>query len=64
MKAMSVMDRLARYLLPGRTAERALADDDERRLTREAIDRANRVADTWNERTRDNWRADGDARPR
>lgn len=34
-------------------------DDEEHRKNREAIERARRAIDTWNERHRDTWRQDG-----
>lgn len=61
MRVGSVMEWLARHLLPARLLERGPEDDEERHLNRAAVERALRTADTWNERTKANWRADGDA---
>lgn len=58
MRWDTVMGWLAKYLAPSAWLGRRASDDEERRLNRETVERANRVVDTWNERTRANWRAD------
>lgn len=58
MRIGAVMEWLTKRLAPAAWQERKAADAEERRLNRETVERANRVVDTWNERTRANWRAD------
>lgn len=53
------MEWLTKHVMPASWLERKAANAEELRLNREAIDRANNAVDTWNERTRANWRADG-----
>lgn len=68
MRVRAVFDWITERLIPPPLEPRH-ADETERQEGRQAdqesrasVARTNRVVDTWNERTRENWRTDGYAR--
>lgn len=58
MNWQSLMNVIAR-MLPAAPFRQPPDHRIEQRKNREAIERARRVVDVWNQRNRDTWRADG-----
>ena len=58
MNWASLMTVIARVIPVGPFRQRP-EHDSEQQQTRDAVERARRVVDVWNQRNRDTWRADG-----
>lgn len=60
MKLTAILEQIARALVL--SPRKSVTHLEEMDLNREAVERARRAVDLWNERTRENWRRDGVAR--